>query len=122
MRQVIGPNGDSQSMNKKEHGSKRADVEVGYVSSSQRSPAGSRVRKLAEDLLHKVRAFEKRGLAQRLYIAVFMPGDSARTSWMFEGAEEGFTVREPIDRWYRICKRMAEEGFFRAFPECKTAG
>lgn len=116
MRQVLGPNEDSQSVRK--HDSEQADVEVGYVFSTQRSLAGLRVHKLANGLLNKLRAFEKPGLAQRLYIAVFMSGNSARTSWMFEDAEEGFTIREPIDRWYHVCKRMAEEGVFRAmdFP------
>lgn len=51
---------------------------------------------------------------QRLAIAVFVIGAPRDASWMKEGTKEDFSVLEPDDSCYKICKMMAIQGFIRA--------
>jgi hypothetical protein len=69
---------------------------------------------LAKELLQKLKVFQKVGIAHRLAIATFVTGSPRDTSWMKEGTKEGFLVREPDDKCYKICKMMASQGFIRA--------
>jgi hypothetical protein len=69
---------------------------------------------LAKELLQNLKAFQKVGVAQRLAIPAFVTGAPRDTSWMKEGTKEGFLVREPDDRCYKICKMMASQGFIKA--------
>jgi hypothetical protein len=69
---------------------------------------------LAKELLQKLKTFRKVGVAHRLAIAAFVTGAPRDTSWMKEGTKEGFLIREPDDRCYKICKMMASQGFIKA--------
>jgi hypothetical protein len=69
---------------------------------------------LAKELLQKLKAFQRVGVAQRLAIAAFVTGAPRDTSWMKEGTKEDFLIREPDDRCYKICKMMASQGFIKA--------
>jgi hypothetical protein len=69
---------------------------------------------LAKELLQKLKAFQKDGIVHRLAIAAFVTRASRDTSWMKEGTKDGFLVREPDDKCYKICKMMASRGFIKA--------
>jgi hypothetical protein len=69
---------------------------------------------LAKELLQKLKAFEKVSVVHRLAMAAFVTGAPSDTSWMREGTKEGFVVREPDDKCYKICKMMASQGFIKA--------
>jgi hypothetical protein len=59
---------------------------------------------------HSIRDPGLAGVVLRLAIAAFVTGAPRDTSWMKEGTKEGFLVREPDNKCYKICKMMASQG------------